>query len=99
MHCHFCRRQREDQPSMASVHGRKSEDVPQEGAVSRRMFTVHNHMRTKDHKVCPLPPSIRDKGAIRKSNLKNLKDSEVSMGKLQRVVSQIETSRINLKVN
>ncbi len=41
---HFCRRQGEDQPSVASVHGIKSEDVPQESAVSRRIFTIHNDM-------------------------------------------------------
>src|SRR2546425_4503336 len=46
MDCFFCRRQREDQTSVASVHGRKSEDVPQEGAVSRRIIAVHDHMRT-----------------------------------------------------
>src|SRR5437867_5358559 len=60
MDCYFCRRQREDQPSVASVHGRKSENVPQEGAVSRRISAVHDHMRTKDHKLCPSPPIIRD---------------------------------------
>src|SRR5437763_15411520 len=37
---HFCRRQREDQPSVAGVHGSKSEDIPQEGSVSSRILAV-----------------------------------------------------------
>src|SRR5262249_17491016 len=45
----LCRRQREDQPSVASVHGGKSEDVPTEGAISRRILAVKDYMRTKNH--------------------------------------------------
>src|SRR5215813_13050761 len=45
MNCHFCRRQREDQPSMARFHRCKSGDVPQEGAISCRILAVHNYTR------------------------------------------------------
>jgi hypothetical protein len=68
MDCYFCRRQREDQPSMACVHGRKSEDVPQEGAVSSRIFAIHDHVRTKDHKLFSLPPIIGDNPSAPQAN-------------------------------
>src|SRR5262245_27061216 len=48
----LCRRKREDQPSMAGVHGGKSEDVPTERAISRGILTVEDHMRTKNHERC-----------------------------------------------
>ena len=38
MNRHFRRRQREDQPSVAGVHGLKSEAVPEEGPISRRVL-------------------------------------------------------------
>src|SRR5262245_288469 len=38
---------------MTSIYGIKSEDVPQESAVCHRIFAVKDHMRTKDHKLCP----------------------------------------------
>src|SRR5438128_11183902 len=41
MNCHLSRRQREDQPSVASVHGRQSEDIPEEGAIGRRVLAVY----------------------------------------------------------
>src|ERR1700680_273055 len=53
MNRRFCRRQREDQPSLASVHGCQSEDVPKEETISRRILAVHADMRTKDHDLCP----------------------------------------------
>src|SRR5713226_9572531 len=46
---HFCRRQREDQPTVASVHGSKSEDVPQESSVSSCILAVYDYMGAKDH--------------------------------------------------
>src|SRR5262249_1287724 len=49
----LCRRQREDQPPVASVHGGKSEDVPTERAISRRIFAVEDYMGTKNHGRCP----------------------------------------------
>ena len=49
MHRQFCRRQSEDQPSMTRVHGRKSEDVPHEGAISPHVLAEYDQMRTKDH--------------------------------------------------
>src|ERR1700736_512932 len=52
MNGHFCRRQREDQPSMAGGHRGKSEDVPTERAISRRILAVEDYMRTKDHERC-----------------------------------------------
>jgi hypothetical protein len=55
MYCHFCRRQREDQPSVASVHGSKSEDIPQEGSVSRRILAVYDYMGSKDHPLLLSP--------------------------------------------
>jgi len=38
MNGHLCRRQREDQPTVASVRRRKAEDLPEEGAISRRIL-------------------------------------------------------------
>src|SRR6266849_6821144 len=48
MNRRLCRRQREDEPSLASVHGCQSEDVPEEEAISRRILAVYDDMRTKD---------------------------------------------------
>jgi hypothetical protein len=45
----FRRRQRKDQPSMASVHRSKSQDILEEGTISRRVFAVNDYMRAKDH--------------------------------------------------
>lgn len=73
---YFCRRQREDQPSMASVYRRKSEDVPQESAISRRILTVHNYMRTKDYDLALLPPIIRDKPSPPQSGTGDLSISD-----------------------
>src|SRR6266850_1117117 len=53
MNRHFCRRQREDQPSVASVHRCKSKDVTKEGAISRRILAVYDDMPAKDHELCP----------------------------------------------
>src|SRR5262249_17357400 len=50
----FGRRQREDQPPVAGVDGRESKDVPEEGAISRRILTVDNCVRTKDHDRVPI---------------------------------------------
>jgi len=49
MNRRFPRRQGEDQPSVAGVHGRKSQDVAKEGAVGRRVPAVDDHMRAEDH--------------------------------------------------
>src|SRR5262249_18367007 len=49
MDCYFCRRQRKDQPSVASVHRRKSENVPQRrrGQPSHLCCTrSHAHQRS-----------------------------------------------------
>src|SRR6266478_1624788 len=46
---HFCRREREDQPPVASVYRGKSKGVPAEGTISRRILAIENDMRTKDH--------------------------------------------------
>src|SRR5262249_28991727 len=40
VNCQFRRRQGEDQPSVASVHGRKSQDLAEKGAISRRIHSV-----------------------------------------------------------
>src|SRR5262245_44197194 len=56
MNGHLRWRQREDQPSVASVHGRKSEDLPEKRAISRRIHTVYDYMGAKDH---PVPPSLQ----------------------------------------
>ena len=52
MHRQLCWRQREDQPSMARVYRCKSEDVPEEGTISRLIVAVDDDMCTKDHGVC-----------------------------------------------
>ena len=49
MNCHFRRRQRENQPTMASVHRCKSQNVAQESAVRRSILAVYDHVRSKDH--------------------------------------------------
>src|SRR6266853_286784 len=49
MNSQFCRRQGEDQPSVASVHRGKSEGVPTEGAISRGILAIEDYMCTKDH--------------------------------------------------
>src|SRR5579859_1521149 len=54
MNRRFCWRQREDQPSLAGVHGCQSEDVPEEETISRRILAVHDDMRTNNHDLCPL---------------------------------------------
>src|SRR3984885_14072180 len=53
MNRRFCRRQREDQPSLAGVHGCQSEDVPEEEAISCRILAVDDNMRTNDHDLYP----------------------------------------------
>jgi len=45
----LCRRKREDQSTVASVHGRKPEDLAEKGAVGRRIGAVDDHVGTKDH--------------------------------------------------
>src|SRR5215831_20750635 len=55
----LCRREREDQPSVASVHGGKSEDVPTERAISRRILAVEDYMRTKNHERCLSHPGVQ----------------------------------------
>src|SRR5258706_1028286 len=49
MNSQFCRRQGEDQPPVARVHRGKSEGVPTEGAISRRILAIEDYMCTKDH--------------------------------------------------
>src|ERR1700722_2091716 len=49
MNRRFRWRQRENQPPVAGVYGGKSEDVPEEGAISRRILAVHDHVGAKDH--------------------------------------------------
>src|SRR5438445_13555226 len=53
MNRHFCRRQREDQPSVATVHRCKSEDIPEEGTIRRRILAVYDYMPTEDHDSLP----------------------------------------------
>src|SRR5258707_7073733 len=66
MNCHFCRRQREDEPSMASVHGGESENVPEEGTIGLRILAVDDDVRAKDHEPPPFSPMIS--GVVKKSN-------------------------------
>jgi hypothetical protein len=54
MERHSCRRVREDQPSLASVHRRESEDVLKEDSIGRRIRAVDHDMRTHNHDRCPL---------------------------------------------
>src|SRR5712692_9138989 len=56
MNRHFCGRQCEDQPFMAGVHGWKSEDVPEEGAISLCVLAGDDYMGAKHH---PLLLSLR----------------------------------------
>jgi hypothetical protein len=49
MNRHFGRGHRENQPTVAGVHGRESEDVAEEGAIRRRILAVDNYVGAKDH--------------------------------------------------
>src|SRR5260370_10128323 len=48
MNRQFCRRQREDEPSVASVHGGESENVPEESTIGIRILVVDVAVRTED---------------------------------------------------
>src|SRR3954462_15344321 len=68
MNRQFRRRERDDQPSMASIHGCSSEDLTEKGAISGRILAVHNYMGTKDHRTCSFFPclhTIADSDAAR----------------------------------
>jgi hypothetical protein len=43
---------------VAGVHRRKSEDIPAEGAIGRRILAVEDYMRTKDHEHAFLGPGM-----------------------------------------
>src|SRR2546428_8695994 len=43
------RRQRKEQPTMARIHRLEPENVPEEGAVGFRIFTVNNDVSARDH--------------------------------------------------
>src|SRR5580704_17873077 len=49
MNCGFCRRQGEDQPAMACIHGFEPEDVAEECAVCVGVFAVEDYMSARDH--------------------------------------------------
>src|SRR5450432_576543 len=53
MNRHLRRRQRENQPPVASVHGCKSQDVPEESPISHRILAIYDYVCTKDHELCP----------------------------------------------
>jgi hypothetical protein len=44
-------RQREDEPSVPGVHGRKSEDIPQERTIGFYILAVHDYMGAEDHEL------------------------------------------------
>jgi len=54
MNCHFSRRQSEDEPSVAGVHGFESEDVTEECAISSRIPAEYDYVGSKDHDLCSL---------------------------------------------
>jgi hypothetical protein len=54
----FRRRQREDEPTVPRVNGRKTKDLLEEGPISRRISAVNDHVGTKDHELAPLAPII-----------------------------------------
>jgi hypothetical protein len=49
MNRHFRWGQREDQPSVASVHGWEPKDLPQEGAISFRVLAGDDYVSAKYH--------------------------------------------------
>ena len=67
MNRQFRRREREDQPSVASIHGCSSEDLTEKGAISRRILAVYNYMGTKDHERAPfsLPTPFEPRNVTR----------------------------------
>src|SRR5258708_39185937 len=60
MNRRFRRRQREDEPSVASVHRGESENVPEEGTVGLRILAVDDDVRTKNHEPPPSSPMISE---------------------------------------
>jgi len=58
MNRNFRRRQRENQPSVASVYGRKSQDLAEKGAISCRILAVKDYMGAKDHQLLPFAATI-----------------------------------------
>jgi hypothetical protein len=54
MNCHFSRRQSENQPSVAGVHGFESEDVTEKCAISSRILAEYDYVGSKDHDLCSL---------------------------------------------
>src|SRR5262245_13341686 len=52
------RRQCEDQPTAAGVHGHKSKDVSEKGAISLRVLAVDDDMSANDHRLCPFSSSF-----------------------------------------
>src|SRR5258708_34660083 len=66
MNRRFRRRQREDEPSVASVHRGESENVPEEGTVGLRILAVDDDVRTKNHEPPPSSPMISE--VVKKSN-------------------------------
>src|SRR5215471_4858958 len=55
----FRRRQCEDQPAAARVHGGKSKDVSEKGAISLRVLAVDDDMSANDHRLCPFLLRLR----------------------------------------
>src|SRR6266567_113051 len=49
----LCLGQSEDQPALASVYGRESKDITEKGAISHCVLAVDDHMRTRNHELCP----------------------------------------------
>ncbi len=49
MNRHFRGRKRKDQPSVAGIHGGKSDDVSEESPIGSRVLAGYDDMRTKDH--------------------------------------------------
>src|SRR5271167_727051 len=45
----LCRRQGKNEPPVAGIHGFEPKNISEEGAIRRRVFAVHNDMRTEDH--------------------------------------------------
>src|SRR5216117_3308967 len=49
--CGLTGRQRKDQPAMACIHRLEPKNVPEEGAVRFRIFSVNDDVSTADHVV------------------------------------------------
>src|SRR5260221_10498855 len=75
MYRHFRWGQREDQPAVSGVHGCKTENVAQEGAICRRIVAVYDDVRARDHACPPCSHDFATREGLSPDRLRCLTDS------------------------